>query len=151
MLEFIIKYWVQFLLTSIVGLLGFLCKKFYSLYTKEKDHQKTKEQEEFYQSMEDLVKEITEESRSEDKKLQEQINVMQGGILSIQGKNFKDECRELLRRSTDITLQEFELLQEEYYVYKSLGGNHDGDLLFNMVREKVTSILTDLNKKNGQP
>lgn len=143
MLEFVIKYWVQFLLGLIVGALSFLCKKFYSLYMGEKNHQKTKEQKEFYSSIETLIKEGAEESRKGDQKLQEQINVMQGGILSIQGRNFKQECREFLREGRDISLDEFEILQEEYDTYKSLGGNHDGDLLFSMVREKVTNILTD--------
>ncbi len=143
MLEFIIKYWVQVLLGTIVGALTFFCKKFYNLYIGEKKHQKTKEQEEFYKSIETLIKESIEESRREDSKLQAQINVMKNGILSIQGRDFKAQCREYLREDRDISIEDFELLQEEYDTYKSLGGNHDGDLLFNMVREKVTNIFTD--------
>lgn len=141
--EFVVKYWVQFLFGLVTTGLGLLCKKFYSLYNKEKNHQKTEEQKAFYKGLEDLIKESTEESRKGDEKLQEQINVMKGGILSIQGKNFKQECRELLRKERDITLAEFEALQEEHNVYKSLGGNHDGDILFDMVCKKATNLLTD--------
>lgn len=155
MLNFIIEYWVQFLLGTIVTALTFVCKKFYSLYMGEKQHQKTKEHLELYESLKKLIeegaeesrrliRESAEESREGDRKLQEQINLVQGGILSIQSRSFKQECRELLREDRDITLEEFESLQEEYEIYKNLGGNHDGDLLFSMIREKVTNILTDV-------
>lgn len=68
---------------------------------------------------------------------------MKGGILSIQRRTFKQECRELLREGHEITLAEFEALQEEHNIYHSLGGNHDGDALFEMVKTKASNNLTD--------
>lgn len=65
------------------------------------------------------------------------------GVLSIQGKIFKNECRSLLREGHEITLEEFESLQEDHKAYKALGGNHDGDTLFSMVEKKVTNSITD--------
>lgn len=153
-LEIIIKYWLQFLLGLIASGLGVACKKIYDLYKKEKSHQKTKEQKAFYQGLEDLIKQGTEESRRGDEALQEQIaqnnkaireevGILKEGVLSIQKKNFKQECRELLREGHEITLDEFETLQEEHSTYKNLGGNHDGDMLFDMVVKKATKDLTN--------
>lgn len=143
MLEFIIKYWVQTLLGVVVGALSFACKRIYKLYQSEKNRQKTKEQEEFRDELKDVIREVGRESLLGDQKLQKQINVITNGVLSIQGKNFKQECRELLQDGREITLAEFESIQEEYDTYKSLGGNHDGDILFNMVLQKATHNLTD--------
>lgn len=142
-LEFIGKYWLEFLLGAITTGLSIACKKIYQLYKNEQKHQKTEEQKEFYNKIEKLILKGSEESRLGDEKLQQQINVMQGGILSLQGRTFKQECREFLRPEKDFTLEEFENLQDEYYVYKNLGGNHDGDTLFELVKKKATNILTD--------
>lgn len=142
MLEFIAQYWLQFLLTLITGGLTFLCKKFWSLYQAEKKHQKTKEQEAFYEGLKDTIREGSEETQRGDAKLQSQIDIMKSGILSIQKKNFKQECRELLKEDHVITLEEFESIQDEHNIYNSLGGNHDGDTLFEMVEKKATNDLT---------
>lgn len=61
----------------------------------------------------------------------------------MQKRQFIQECREFLQPDRDITIEEFERLQEEHKVYNSLGGNHDGDDLFNMVKEKVTNDLAN--------
>ncbi len=106
-------------------------------------NEKKHHQEEFYQSIEKLIEESIEDSHREDAKLWQQIDVMKSGILSIQGRDFRQQCREYLREDRDISIEEFEILHDEYDTYKSLGGNHDGDLLFDMVHEKVTNLLTD--------
>lgn len=142
-LEFIGKYWLEFLLGAIATGLSIACKKIYQLYKNEQKNQKTQEQKEFYDKIEKLITTSAEESKLGDERLQSQINVMQGGILSLQGRTFKQECRDFLRPEREFTLEEFESLQDEYYVYKSLGGNHDGDTLFELVKRKATNILTD--------
>ncbi len=143
MLEFIAQYWLTFLLGTIAGGLTFLCKKFWKLYQSEKNHQKTKEQEEFYADIKQLITECTEESRNGDKLLQDQIDIIRGGILSIQRKDFKEDCESALREGHEVSLEEFESLQEEHKIYHSLGGNHDGDTLFDMVRKKAAHNLAD--------
>lgn len=146
MLEFIAKYWLEFLFGLIASGLGVACKKIYKLYKAEKKHQTTKEQKEFYDGLQNLIKEGNKASIEGDQILQEQINVVKDGVLSIHKKNFKQDCRELLSENHDINLAEFEALQEEYGIYKSLGGNHDGDTLYHMVEEKATNNLTDNRK-----
>lgn len=136
MLEFIIKYWLNFLLTSIVGGLGFLCRKFWTLYQAEKLERETERDKKLCQDLKATVS-------AGDKALQDQIDILKKGILSIQGKAFKHECRELLKEDHEITLEEFEALQEDHNIYNSLGGNHDGDALFKMIEGKTALNLTD--------
>lgn len=143
MFEWFIKYWLEVLFTAVVAGLGFLCKKFYSLYKKERQHQKIKEQKEFYDGLITTIKEFGAESLKGDQQLQEQINIVTSGILNIQGNSFKAECRSVLQEGHEISLSEFEAIQNDYDIYKSLGGNHDGDTLYEMVKKKVTNNITD--------
>lgn len=56
------------------------------------------------------------------------VDVITNGILSIQGKQFRDMCEELLSQDY-ISIEEYEDFEDEYAVYTSLGGNHKGDSL----------------------
>lgn len=143
MIDFIIKYWVEVLLGLITSALTFACRKIYKLYLSEKHHQKTEEQKQFYQGLKDTIQEGAEETKRGDEILQQQIDIMKSGILSIQKRNFKQECKELLKEDKNISLEEFESLQEEHNIYNSLGGNHDGDMLFKMVEKKISSSLAE--------
>ena len=67
------------------------------------------------------------------------MNVLKGGILSIQGRGFKHDCRQLLEDGHVITLNEFEALDAEHNIYKSLGGNSHGDALFDLVKIKYSA------------
>lgn len=89
-----------------------------------------------------------ERLKAEDNKLHEEIDglkddfkIIKGGILSIQGRDFKADCRMLLQPDHVITLNEYEGIMEEHEVYKSLGGNHEGDALFHMVEQKYGEQL----------
>lgn len=157
MLDFIFKYWVEFLFGIIaVGITAFF-KQFFAMYKKEH----ARAQEELCTK---LSKEITENfdkahketlvaydlSQKDDKKLQTQIDFMQDemksvkkGLLSVQGKQFKEECRRLLEDGHDITLDEFQELDTDHEAYNALGGNHNGDHLFDLVKKKVENTLAD--------
>lgn len=147
MLTFLAQYWLTFLFGLITTGLAIACKKIYSLYKSEKAHQKTKEQKEFYNSLEDLIDKGRKESLDGDKVLKEDIEVLKSGLLSIQKRHFKQQCYELLKDGHKITLEEFQALMEDHDIYNALGGNHDGDTLFEMVRKKATYNITDLEKK----
>lgn len=142
-LDFIIKYWLEFVLGIVATGLSIACKKIYKMYKSEKQHQKTKEQKEFYAGLEKLIKQGNEESKAADKILQDQIDVVTQGVLNIQKRHFKQECRELLKENHEITLEEYETANEDHDIYNALGGNHDGDTLFDMVRKKATNNITD--------
>ena len=63
------------------------------------------------------------------------------GVLSIQGKDFKSDCRRLLNEEHRITTEEFEELEDEYEVYTGLGGNGRGAALFDAVKTKYMAQL----------
>ena len=143
MLEIIAQYWLNFLLGLISGGLVLLCKKLWKMYQNEKNHQKTEEQKQFYQGIQDAIKQGSEDAKHGDEILQKQIDIIMSGVLSIQGRAFKQECRTLLKDGHEITLEEWESIQEEHDIYNALGGNHDGDSLFKMVEHKAMKNLSD--------
>jgi chaperonin cofactor prefoldin len=68
---------------------------------------------------------------------------MKQGILNMQGKIFKNQCRLYLAEDYKISLAEYESLEEDHSIYNALGGNHDGDALFAMVEEKIKKDLSE--------
>lgn len=141
MLEFILKYWLEFLLGVIAAALSLACKKFYSLYKFEKASKTKENHEKIENGLKKIINDNAKESNEGDDVLQKQICALKNGILSLQGRNFKQDCRNLLQEDHTITLEEFEALQAEHNVYKSLGGNHDGDELFEMARKKAMNDI----------
>lgn len=98
-----------------------------------------------------VMNERDKKFQEEDNKIHEEINelkndfsIMKGGILSIQGRDFKADCRILLQPGRNITLNEYEAIVEMHEVYKSLGGNHEGDALFSMVQAKYQKMLDNI-------
>ena len=179
----VLKYWVEFLLASVVGIVGFFGKRYLKL---EKEDRK-REQTEFFEKLakniqqentnminslsnkynelehevEDQYTEITtevseamvagrDESKADDEVLQNQISNLSNemrslkkGLLSIQGKEFRDNCRKLLDDGHEITLDEWEEIDADHEAYNGLGGNHKGDQLYGLVKKKAEKILTD--------
>lgn len=85
-----------------------------------------------------------EESKSDDAVLEKEISALEknitaltAGILSMQGKEFRNNCRKLLAEDHVITLDEWEELDKDHMAYNGLGGNHKGDHLFSLVKKKV--------------
>lgn len=96
-----------------------------------------------------IINERDQRYQEEDNRLHNELNelrddfkIMKGGILSIQGRDFKADCRVLLQKDHTITLNEYEAILEAHSVYKSLGGNHEGDALFSMVKAKYQTYLS---------
>lgn len=91
-----------------------------------------------------------EESKHDDRVLQDQISILstelkalKDGVLSIQGKEFKAQCRRLLDDSHELTLDEWEEIDKDHEVYNGLGGNHKGDQLYSLVKKKAEKFLTN--------
>lgn len=114
-----------------------------------------KEHDKMNQNSEDKYNEINtkvdkaleagrEESKADDAVLEKEISVMKknitaltAGILSMQGKEFINNCRKLLAEDHIITLDEWEELDIDHTTYNGLGGNHKGNHLFSLVKKKV--------------
>ena len=155
MLDFIIKYWVEW----VCGLIALGVTIFARHYIKlERDATEKKwkgvADEAKKEVREGLLQEIqseTERSSREDAKIEAEIEVLNNqmenlntGVLSIQGKQFRDMCLALLKEGRKITIQEYEQFEEDYVAYKALGGNHRGDALHDRVVDKFQKQLSQI-------
>lgn len=138
MLEFILKYWIEFLFGLVIAGGGFIIKRTLKSYKQERANEKK-----------DFLKEIQKEIQAEfvrsDKKeteLQNEIKILKNGLLSIQGRTFKSNCKKLLEEDHEISLEEYEEITKDHDAYNSLGGNHNGDQLYQLVRQKVENSWT---------
>ncbi len=147
MLDFVIKYWVQFLFGLAAMCFTFIIKQYYVMKDKIKQQELQELKENMCASMKTSIYEkINEEhalSAQGDEAIRVDIEIIQNsiehlsrGILSLQGKEFKDECRRLLEPEHEITVEEYENIVDEHETYHGLGGNHRGDALFKSVMKK---------------
>lgn len=119
------------------------------LKSLEKEHDKMNQKsEDKYNEINTKVDEGLEagreESKSDDAVLEKEISALEknitaltAGILSMQGKEFRNNCRKLLAEDHVITLDEWEELDKDHTAYNGLGGNNKGDHLFSLVKKKV--------------
>lgn len=119
------------------------------LKSLEKEHDKmNKNSEDKYNEINTKVDKALEagreESKADDAVLEKEISTMKknitaltAGVLSMQGKEFINNCRKLLAEDHIITLDEWEELDIDHTAYNGLGGNHKGDHLFSLVKKKV--------------
>lgn len=154
MLDFIIKYWLEVAFGLVCGAVAWLAKKYVAMSKTEKsnhetliiatiqkkmDDQYNKTQEQMdvcYNRLDNKISEFIGESREADKQTTKAIDNMRGDVLTIEGAYFRAECRKLLKKEHIITQEEFNTITLEHDAYNNLGGNHEGDMLFEMVREK---------------
>ena len=146
MLEFITKYWVEVFFTGIIGLISLFFRRYLKL---EKKNQQTEREE--YKKM--ILAEVDKKNQSyqtETASIQKDLQQLKQGVLSFQGKMFKDHCHAFLEKE-QFCLEEFEELGKEHSAYNGLGGNHEGDILFNLAKRKVENeIIKQHNDKKGK-
>lgn len=82
--------------------------------------------------------------------LEENLGTLKDGILSLQRKEFKEECRRLLNQEEAITYEQYTILQREHTVYNSLGGNHEGDQLFKLASMRYANTSIAQTEKKGE-
>ena len=113
----------------------------------DKQYDKTQKQiDECYSKLNTKITEFIDESRGEDKKMNEKVSGIRNDVLVIEGAYFRAECRKLLAKEHTITQEEFNTITLQHDAYNNLGGNHEGDMLFEMVREKHRDQLL-MNKE----
>lgn len=143
-IEWITKYWMEFAFGLVIAGGGLFWKRFENLMKVEKISQ----EKEFYDKLDKKIEEKIEEgykkSREDDQALQTEIDniitiikSLKKGMLSIQGRAFKDACREALKEDHVLTLTEYENLGADHEAYNGLDGNHEGDALWALVQEKA--------------
>lgn len=144
MLEFIAKYWLEVLFGALVAFIGFSFRSFKNLLMRNiKDREDelkasiTKEVDEKFEQHQ-----IAEEKQQEAvQNLQNNLSSLTKGILSMQGKQFRESCEKLLEPTHTITVKEYEQITEDHIAYNGLGGNHNGDALYEAVVEKYKQYL----------
>ena len=156
-LEWIAKYWVNWLCMLIAAGIGIFAKNYVKLQKKAmEDKWADKEKNmcgKIITTLEERIGEVETESQDEDERLHSEldhihteINAIETGILSIQGKQFRDMCERLLEQGHYINVDEYEEFESEYTVYKGLGGNHRGDALHDRVIDKVQAQMRAENR-----
>ena len=104
-------------------------------FDQQNDGMKT-QMKECYNNLIDVVRDSEERSMEEDRKIHKEIDIIKDGMLSVEGRAFRNECRKLLEEDHIITFNEYEAILSEHVTYNNLGGNHEGDGLFSMVQAK---------------
>ena len=79
--------------------------------------------------------------RQEIQDMRQDMLAIKDGLLAIQGREFKSHCSDLLSNFYRITTEDFAAITKEHQVYNGLGGNHEGDALFDAVRTKYETGL----------
>ena len=120
MIDFIVKYWIEFLFGGIIGILSYFVKHYYQLW---KQAEENKQSEKFKEGI---------------KEIQNINNTLLKAVLDVQRKQFKTDCRQLLESNALISFEQFENLHDEFEIYKSLGGNGPGETLFDLVQNKYS-------------
>ncbi len=140
MLEFVIKYWVEFAFGLIVTGGGYFVRRYLKMREEEQNRERTKFYDKFKKDIFAKYDEIKKESEDGDLELQKQLDLLRKGILSLQKKEFLNECQALLEEDHELTLDEYQQCIEDHDAYNGLKGNHRGDSLFALVVEKAKHI-----------
>ena len=163
--EFILKYWVEVVFGLIVSGLSFACRRYWKLWRAEQQYQKTEEQKAFYngilEKIDERFEKMNERFEEIDKRFEETNNritaldnkveknvqtsdaqqkILREGLLSVQGNNFKRQCKALLEPTHKISETEWLQHQIDFEAYERLGGNDDGHDLHNAVAHKYYNM-----------
>lgn len=140
LLEFVIKYWVEFAFGLIITGGGYFIRRYLKMRENEQNRERTKFYDNFKKDIFTKYDEIKKESENGDLELQKQLDLLRKGILSLQKKEFFKECQALLEEDHELTLDEYQQCIEDHDAYNGLKGNHRGDSLFALVEEKAKHI-----------
>lgn len=161
LLDFIIKYWLEVAFGLVCGAMVWFVKKYMQLIKDEKgNHEKTlintiqnKMDEQYnktqnqmndcYKNLFGLIEQQGKELKQVDKDMTEKIFGIQRDVLAIEGAYFRNECRNLLKEDHIITNVEFNIITVQHTAYNNLGGNHEGDALYEMVKAKHQKHLVE--------
>ena len=140
LLDFVIKYWVEFAFGLIVTGGGYFIRRYLKMREDEQNRERSKFYDNFKKDIFIKYDEIKKESENGDLELQKQLDLLRKGILSLQKKEFFKECQALLEEDHELTLDEYQQCIEDHDAYNGLKGNHRGDSLFALVEEKAKHI-----------
>ena len=148
MLQFLSAYGGSILASIVSAIVLSLMKWFLS---NQKKQQQAHDKELMRQMHENIKSAVAEErqravEKNTEVRAQLEVNdakleILTRGILSMQGKQFRDDCRKLLKPDHTLTQDEFLEISSDHEAYNALGGNHTGDMLFDAVRKKFNATF----------
>lgn len=149
MLEWIAKYWLEVLFGLIVTGMGLGMRKIWKMYKDAQIIRHKEEREEISHEIDEKIKMQNEHMAKADERITNEIQNIENsvnkiikGLLSVQGQTFRAACRRLLETNHSITVDEYEQIVRDHEAYNSLGGNHIGDNLFKLVETKFSNQTT---------
>lgn len=150
MVEFILKYWVDFLFGIIAAWAISKLKRFQELEQKHQKEVQIKLEEQIMDKVKKEIDDCINQSITGDNDLKSDMEILninidgiKKAILSMQGKEFRQTCKILLEPSHVITTEEYNQCIQDHDAYNGIGGNHQGDLLFDAVRRKYNASVSD--------
>lgn len=147
MLQFICQYWLQWLFGAIIAVAALFGKKFWSLYITQRRQAISKQCEDVVSKLEKSLANSIEILTEENKRQNDEIKVVRAGVLSLYSLSFKNYCHQLLEEEHELTIEEVENCSEEYGVYRSLGGNGQGTMLYELVLKKAEDLNHQTKKR----
>ena len=149
MLEFIAQYWLTFVFGFIASGLSVALSKVWKLYQNSKQEKIDEEKEEILQEVDKKLEQqnakmidADDEIKQEIIHLNEGLQTLTTGVLSVQGHGFREACRRLLKPEHTISIDEYEQICQDHFVYHELGGNHLGDQLFQSIERKFNQQMS---------
>lgn len=91
-------------------------------------------------ALDNKVEKKINEVRKDVQSSEAQQKILKEGLLSVQGNNFKRQCKALLEPTHKITETEWLQHQIDFEAYERLGGNDDGHDLHNAVAHKYYNM-----------
>ena len=129
MVEWLAKYWLEVLFAAVLGIITWGGKRLIHFYINQ-----------LKQMLEETQEAILEIVNTKDQEQDKKMDELRAGLLSLQGPLFKERCHNLLEPDHRIEVEELERITRDHEAYKGLGGNHEGDTLFDLVKEKAKKV-----------
>lgn len=150
----IVKYWIEWVCAIFATAISFGARHYVKLQRASWERriidEENRVKHEVVEKLEREIKEVRDESNKNDESMRQKMTTLfQGeenmtlGLLSVQGKQFREFCIYLLSADHVITIAEYEQFEEDYRAYKALKGNHRGDALHDRVVEKFSSQVVN--------
>lgn len=141
---FLLKYWLEILFTAFIGLASYFGKRYIKLEVEKKATEQEALKTEIIQKVSEQISALTEHVEKKDERVEKEmegfktnLSELKLGLLAIQGREFKQNCRNALNQEHDLTLEEYDQIVKDHDAYKALGGNHEGDELFKLLQERA--------------
>lgn len=153
MLEWIAKYWLEVLFGLVVTGMGLGMRKIWKMYKDTQIIRHKEEREEISHEIDEKIEiqngrmiEADEKITNEMHNIEDGMEKITKGMLSVQGQTFRAACCRLLESDHSITIDEYEQIVRDHETYNSLGGNHIGDNLFKLVETKFSNQTTQIQE-----